>query len=79
LSSKLTRILRWWLKFDWFEYLEGYRIRELRPTAHAVVTALTAISAAFKALMPSWIEEPVVIRSSIKITSPCGMSEFLTK
>ena len=53
----------------------GYRIRELRPTAHAVITASMVILASLKARRASWIDEPVVIRSSTKMVGLCEMSE----
>jgi len=44
----------------------AYGIREIRPTAHAVTPAAMLILASDRALTPSSIDAPVVIRSSIK-------------
>jgi len=46
--------------------LVAYGIREMRPTAHAVIPAVMLILASDRALTPSSIDAPVVIRSSIK-------------
>lgn len=48
----------------------AYGIRELRPTAHAVIAAVTVIFASERARIPSIIEAPVVIRSSMRKIAP---------
>ena len=48
----------------------AYGIREIRPTAHAVIPAAMVILAPDRALTPSSIDAPAVIRSSIKKQFP---------
>ena len=48
----------------------AYGIRELRPTAHAVIAAVTVILASKRARIPSVIDAPVVTRSSMRKIAP---------
>jgi hypothetical protein len=54
----------------------AYRIRELSPTAHAVIIPLTVILASPTALTPSQIDAPVVISSSVGKIPSWEFNEF---